>query len=47
MRTSVSENNLDLSELDEKEREANSKIALLEAQIDVYKRQTIPRHCRI
>lgn len=33
MRTSVSENNLDLSELDEKEREANSKIALLEAQI--------------
>ena len=30
MRTSVSENNLDLSELDEKEREANSKIALLE-----------------
>ncbi len=33
MRTSVSENNLDLSELDEKEREANNKIALLEAQI--------------
>ena len=33
MRTTVSENNLDLSELDEKEREASSKIALLEAQI--------------
>ena len=29
----VSEKYLDLSELDEKEREANSKIALLEAQI--------------
>ena len=34
MRTTVSENNLDLSELDEKEREASSKIALLEAQIN-------------
>ena len=33
MRTTVTENNLDLSELDEKEREASNKIALLEAQI--------------
>ena len=33
MRTSVSENDLDLSELDEKEREANSKITTLQAQI--------------
>ena len=33
MRTSVTENELDLSELDEKEREASNKIALLESQI--------------
>ena len=33
MRTTVTENELDLSELDEKEREASSKIALLETQI--------------
>ena len=33
MRTTVTENELDLSELDEKEREASNKIALLESQI--------------
>lgn len=33
MRTSVTENNLDLSELDEKEREANSQIAMIQSQI--------------
>ncbi|MCD8236356.1 MAG: hypothetical protein LUD00_06810 [Prevotellaceae bacterium] len=33
MKTSVSENELDLSELDEKEREANSRITTLQAQI--------------
>lgn len=34
MKTTVSENNLDLSELDSKEQEANSKIALLQSQIN-------------
>ena len=50
MRTSVSENNLDLSELDEKEREANSKIALLEAQISQLEtelKKTIYNHSRL
>ena len=33
MKTSVQENNLDLSELDEKEREATSQITAISAQI--------------